>query len=748
MKKAFFPSTKTVLLTVLFSAGINLLFALQPQPEPDPFFEATRLYELKQYGKALETFQQAIAEVPSLADRYPEVMLKIAYCYYRTGQFEEAARHFSDKKALIPEVEDYVRYFALRSTLEAGHSKEARRGLRNFNLTIRDTRLRVQSDSILAELYFEIPNLDSARFYYRRQLNYGDVNKGDILSRLVDVAVKARNKSDLEEYGFDLLRRYPFHKGSKAAYREIMARYRGRIFPGSKLSKLFKYLSVTEQFVEAENLLNVQQRLGANGEQVRWYRIRLEYDKKNYWAVSQECQSQRATFRQATYLREVDLHIARCYMRLGFTDKAVEGYDEFARRYPNDALTPEVLWVIAWLSEKKGDIDAARGYYKRLITKYPRYEFVSESRFRIGLSYYTQDSLALARNYLNTALAHDNDEIAQNRYKYWIAKTYAREGDSLEYRRQLKDLSSNPFDDYYSLKGFLLTSDGREVNQFVDSLLWEMHHKETSYLPQYLDRFQKPLLVHDIFGERFAQRELNHLASAMDSPEWELLYALGEVNEHMQNFGRAFRIYNRLFLRNFSRKDWREWLFLVKHLYPLYFTGEVNQYAREWNLTPASIWAVIKKESAFEPNVMSYANAYGLMQIIPPTANRLTESLGLAMEDVRQLYDPNFNIRLGSYYLSELLKRYDGNLYYALAAYNAGEHRVDRWSKVLNTDDDDFFMENIEFEQTRTYVRGVMKFYWMYHLLIHPYQVPENQLVNFPHKVARDPWFREPEAFE
>ena len=74
MKKAFFPSTKTVLLTVLFSAGINLLFALQPQPEPDPFFEATRLYELKQYGKALETFQQAIAEVPSLADRYPEVM--------------------------------------------------------------------------------------------------------------------------------------------------------------------------------------------------------------------------------------------------------------------------------------------------------------------------------------------------------------------------------------------------------------------------------------------------------------------------------------------------------------------------------------------------------------------------------------------------------------------------------------------------------------------------------------------------
>ncbi len=102
---------------------------------------------------------------------------------------------------------------------------------------------------------------------------------------------------------------------------------------------------------------------------------------------------------------------------------------------------------------------------------------------------------------------------------------------------------------------------------------------------------------------------------------------------------------------------------------------------------------------------------------------------------MRQLYEPNFNIKLGSYYISELLKRYQGNLYHALAAYNAGEHRVDRWRKLLKTDDNDFFMENIEFEQTRKYVRGAMKFYWTYYLMIYPNRTPQD-LLGYPERIS------------
>ena len=90
---------------------------------------------------------------------------------------------------------------------------------------------------------------------------------------------------------------------------------------------------------------------------------------------------------------------------------------------------------------------------------------------------------------------------------------------------------------------------------------------------------------------------------------------------------------------------------------------------------------------------------------------------------------------MGCYYLSALLKRYQGNYIMALAGYNAGPHRVDRWKKRYLTNDDDLFMENIEFEQTRVYVRTCLKYYWLYQAIMNPGQIPE-EIVNYPVKIS------------
>jgi len=97
----------------------------------------------------------------------------------------------------------------------------------------------------------------------------------------------------------------------------------------------------------------------------------------------------------------------------------------------------------------------------------------------------------------------------------------------------------------------------------------------------------------------------------------------------------------------------------------------------------------------------------------------------MPFSSVQQLYDPTVNILLGSYYLARLRSRFEDNWYYVFAAYNAGPHRVKRWRKQLPFHDDDLFMEFIEFDQTRRYVRVVMRYYWTYALLIHPDQSPE-----------------------
>ncbi|MFZ0392143.1 MAG: transglycosylase SLT domain-containing protein, partial [Calditrichia bacterium] len=90
----------------------------------------------------------------------------------------------------------------------------------------------------------------------------------------------------------------------------------------------------------------------------------------------------------------------------------------------------------------------------------------------------------------------------------------------------------------------------------------------------------------------------------------------------------------------------------------------------------------------------------------------------------RQLFDPQLNILMGTSYLSGLLNRFNGSLVMALAAYNAGPHRVERWKKIYDWKDSELFMENLAFEQTRVYVRTGLKYLLIYKTFLYPGQVP------------------------
>ncbi len=734
-------SISYLLMTMLV---LDLIFSQQQEMDAFTYYyyEATRLYEAHQYDQALTLFLRAREENLSYMERTPQIQFKIAYCYYRLQHYQEAVSILTQKikgKKFLP---DYLAYFTLRSRLALGDTTAALHQLQAFRKEFPSSALMEIADSLSADLYFQRSQWDSARIFYRNYLKYPGVDKGEIYGKLVRIASIRRDNGEVKKYAFRLIAAYPFHPRSKAAYRAIARLYKGRLMPESQLRKVVRYLAKTGQFREVDRVLDRYQKLGGETELIRWLKIRKLYDQKRYRETFRACREQREHFHKTKYWREIDLHLARCYLKLGYVDKAIKAYETFQRRYPKDRLADEVLWVLAWLSEGQGKIDRAKRYYHQLIRQYPHSDFLYEARFRLGLSEYRQHHFQTARAIWSAFLDDGPGEAVQTRVTYWIAKSYAQEKNFSNYLSLLTELAKKPFDSYYNLKAFLLIRKGTQIHQFVDSLLWEMHEQQLNLLPRYVQHFKKALQVQELLGSGYARRELFNVSakSKHKNAEWEMDYALGEINERLENYGRAYRRFRRVYNRYFSDRDWQEWVFLFNRLYPFYFNDEILQNARQWNITPASIWAIIKKESAFEPHIISYANAYGLMQIIPPTAQRLAKSLGIELDDVRQLYNPSFNIFLGSYYLAELIKRYEGNLYYALAAYNAGEQRVDRWRKEINTEDDDFFMENIEFEQTRVYVRTVMKFYWTYHLMIHPQKVPE-YVIPFPEKVAREPWF-------
>lgn len=144
--------------------------------------------------------------------------------------------------------------------------------------------------------------------------------------------------------------------------------------------------------------------------------------------------------------------------------------------------------------------------------------------------------------------------------------------------------------------------------------------------------------------------------------------------------------------------------------FPLSFSDAVIREAKRRSLDPAWVYAVVRQESAMMPFVKSHVGAMGLMQVMPQTGLEIARELQLDHFDTRQLLKPDTNIHFGSYYLGQALKEFNDNPVLATAAYNAGPHRIRKWTPRQGELDADIWIDTIPFDETREYVRRVMAY--------------------------------------
>ena len=119
--------------------------------------------------------------------------------------------------------------------------------------------------------------------------------------------------------------------------------------------------------------------------------------------------------------------------------------------------------------------------------------------------------------------------------------------------------------------------------------------------------------------------------------------------------------------------------------YPMKYEQIVRGHARNYELDPALLAAVIYQESKFRSDAKSSSGAIGLMQLQPETAKGIAIRTGGSRFQTSDLYNPEINVRYGSWYLRHLLDKYDGDLRKALAAYNGGQGNVDRGIQYAET---------------------------------------------------------------
>jgi soluble lytic murein transglycosylase len=153
--------------------------------------------------------------------------------------------------------------------------------------------------------------------------------------------------------------------------------------------------------------------------------------------------------------------------------------------------------------------------------------------------------------------------------------------------------------------------------------------------------------------------------------------------------------------------------------FPRAYGDLVEKLASESGNPELYLYAIMRKESAFDPWDVSYADARGLLQMIPPTSSRVAEEMHQAFFP-EALYEPETNIRLGAHYIGSLVKKFAGQVPLAAGAYNAGPKAMRRWVEQHGKHPMDEMVELVAFAQTREYIKRVVGLYAHYRYLYGP----------------------------
>ncbi|MBA3974292.1 MAG: hypothetical protein C0504_08770 [Candidatus Solibacter sp.] len=309
---------------------------------------------------------------------------------------------------------------------------------------------------------------------------------------------------------------------------------------------------------------------------------------------------------------------------------------------------------------------------------------------------------------------------------YWLAQAARSSGDTAAARHYLAELNAHFPNYFYAVlaRDILARPDMRNgaksstAQAFLASLKLPDRDRapDFSISPSARVRIDRGRLLRQAGLESWAETELRFAARNGDSP-WALAIELSETAYARGDYARSIRyiigtVPGYLFLPREAAPE-RFW----RLAFPFPYRASITKYARERGIDPFLLAALIRQESLFDHGVVSSAGAVGLTQVMPPTGRQLARRLKLRYT-YASLKRADFNLRLGSFYLGNLIKSFDGNIEDALAAYNAGPNRPPKWRQWGDFRYNEEFIETIPFTQTRDYVQIILRnadvYRWLY----------------------------------
>lgn len=385
-------------------------------------------------------------------------------------------------------------------------------------------------------------------------------------------------------------------------------------------------------------------------------------------------------FPQSPWLEEALFSSGNMYLLRRDYPNAVEYYRYLAEHFPRGGNAAAANWRAGWLSYRLGQYDAASMLFAREIKLYPGASESISALYWRGRLFETQDHAPA---------------LAATKYRDIV--------------------SDHPNYYYAQLARVRLNALGQP--QPASTTAGSYPH-----LP-------KPLLVDAFPSDRPHLAKARLLANAgmneYVAPEiaadadWSSWGSLGEAQiyaSYNETF-LALRAMKRAIPDAASAPIQSIPLAYWRILFPEPWWQTVKTESARYNLDPYLVLSLMRQESEFNPSAISYAGAYGLMQLLPSVGRNMARQVGMRDFKTYQLLDPETNIRLGTRYLRQMLDKFGGVQEYALAAYNAGDYRVTDWETAGPYTGMDEFVESIPFTQTRNYVESVLRNEQMYKMI-------------------------------
>jgi soluble lytic murein transglycosylase len=338
--------------------------------------------------------------------------------------------------------------------------------------------------------------------------------------------------------------------------------------------------------------------------------------------------------------------------------------------------------------------------YLRLVDRFPAGTFAERSAWKAGWWAYRQRDFAETIRIFERAAAAFPRSDYRPPWLYWTARAYEQQGPRSKAVERYRLIATDYLNTYY---GRLAWKRLERLNEASVTPGVRRQIAAPPAAPPNID-LAKALIAAGL--HRAALNELQYAQRVWgDSAPLQATIALvhnrmGSLRLGINAMRRAYPQFMAAGGEDLPRE-------ILRVIFPLDYLALIKGNAEAHGVDPFVVAALAAQESTFDARIRSSANAVGLMQIIPPTGRRLAQRIGMKGFTERALENPEINARLGTQYFGDMYKEF-GGYHFALAGYNAGEHRVRRWNAAAPGLEQDEWIDNIPYFETQNYVKRIL----------------------------------------